>query len=62
MSSIYQLLINHDSVKFIAKQERIVQERIRKALTGLAIRPPIGDIKPRKGHGNPMRLRVGSYI
>ena len=36
MSSIYQLTLNRDSVKFIAKQERVVQERIRKALTGLS--------------------------
>lgn len=45
----------------LAKQERTVQERIRKALTGLAIRPPIGDIKPLKGQGKLMRLRVGTY-
>ena len=60
MSSIYQLTLNRDSVKFIAKQERVVQERIRKALTGLSIRPPIGDIKPLKGQGKLMRLRVGA--
>ena len=38
-----------------------MQERIREALTGLAIRPPIGDIKPLKGQGKLMRLRVGTY-
>ncbi|MHB1651030.1 MAG: hypothetical protein ACYCVD_00965 [Desulfitobacteriaceae bacterium] len=46
-------------MKFIAKQEGAVQELIRKALTGLSIRPPIGDIKPLKGQGKIMRLRVG---
>ena len=61
MSSIYRLTLNRNSVKFLAKQERAVQERIRKALTGLAIRPPIGDIKPLKGQGKLMRLRVGTY-
>ena len=61
MNSIYQLTLNRDSVKFLAKQDRAVQERIRKALTGLAIRPPIGDIKPLKGLGKLMRLRVGTY-
>jgi len=61
MSSIYQLTLNRDSVKFLAKQEKAIQERIRKALTGLAIRPPIGDIKPMKGHGKLLRLRVGTY-
>ena len=61
MSSTYQLTLSRDSVKFIAKQERAIQERIRKALTGLAIRPPLGDIKPMKGQGKLMRLRVGTY-
>ena len=61
MNSIYRLTLNRDSVKFLAKQERTVQERIRKALTGLAIRPPIGDIKPLKGTEKLMRLRVGTY-
>ena len=61
MSLTYQLTLNRDSVKFLAKQEKSIQERIRKALTGLAIRPPIGDIKPMKGQGKLMRLRVGTY-
>ena len=61
MSSIYQLTLNRDSVKFLTKQERTVQVRIRKAISGLAIRPPIGDIKPLKGQGKLMRLRVGTY-
>ncbi len=61
MSLTYQLTLSRDSVKFLAKQERAIQERIRKALTGLSIRPPIGDIKPMKGQGKIMRLRVGTY-
>ena len=61
MSLTYQLTLNRDSVKFLAKQEKAIQERIRKALTGLSIRPPIGDIKPMKGQGKLMRLRVGTY-
>lgn len=61
MSLTYQLTLNRDSVKFLAKQEKAIQERIRKALAGLAIRPPIGDIKPMKGQGKLMRLRVGTY-
>jgi len=48
-------------VKFLIKQERAIQERIRKALAGLVIRPPIGDIKPLKGKEKLMRLRVGTY-
>lgn len=42
MSSICQLTLNRDSVKFLAKQEGSVRERVHKALSGLAIRPPIG--------------------
>lgn len=61
MSLTYQLTLSRDSVKFLAKQEKAIQERIRKALTGLAIRPPVGDIKPMKGQGKLMRLRVGTY-
>ena len=61
MSSDYKLIYHKDAIKFIAKQERVIQERISKALTGLAIRPPIGDIKLLKGQGRIMRLRIGSY-
>ncbi|AQT86967.1 hypothetical protein ERICIV_04569 (plasmid) [Paenibacillus larvae subsp. larvae] len=61
MSSTYQLTLSRDAVKFVAKQERRIQERIRKSLTGLVIRPPVGDIKPLKGRGKLLRLRVGTY-
>ncbi|MHB8073883.1 type II toxin-antitoxin system RelE family toxin [Desulfosporosinus fructosivorans] len=61
MNSDYKLIYHKDMIKFIAKQERAVQERIRKALMGLSIRPPIGDIKPLKSQGKIMRLRVGAY-
>ncbi|GIO43125.1 hypothetical protein [Paenibacillus apis] len=45
MSFTYQLTLNRDAVKFIAKQEKAVQERIRKSLMGLTVRPPVGDIR-----------------
>lgn len=61
MSLTYQLNLNRESIKFLAKQERIIQERIRRALIGLMMYPPIGDIKPLKGRNNQLRLRVGSY-
>jgi len=61
VSSTYQLTLSCDAVKFIAKQERRIQERIRKSLTGLVIRPPVGDIKPPKKRGKLLRLRVGTY-
>lgn len=61
MNSTYQLTLSRDAVKFLAKQEKIIQQRIRKALLGLAFRPPIGDIKLMKGFEKRFRLRVGSY-
>ncbi|MHB1685093.1 MAG: type II toxin-antitoxin system RelE family toxin [Bacilli bacterium] len=61
MNSAYRLTVSRDSLKFIAKQTRTVQERIHLALTGLSVRPPIGDIKPLKGKGKLKRLRVGPY-
>ena len=61
MNSAYRLTVSRDSLKFIAKQTQTVQERIHLALTGLSVRPPIGDIKPLKGKGKLKRLRVGPY-
>lgn len=61
MSLTYRLTLRHDAVKFVAKQEKTVQERIRKALLGLAIRPPVGDIRLMKGFEKRFRLRLGSY-
>jgi mRNA interferase RelE/StbE len=61
MSSTYQLTLSRETVKFVSKQEKSVQERIRKALLGLTLRPPVGDIKPMKGYTKRFRLRVGSY-
>ena len=61
MSLTYRLTLNRDAVKFVAKQEKAVQERIRKSLLGLTVRPPAGDVKPLKGYDKRFRLRVGSY-
>ncbi|MGF7048374.1 mRNA-degrading endonuclease RelE of RelBE toxin-antitoxin system [Paenibacillus sp. DS2015] len=61
MNSTYRLTLSRDSVKFIAKQEKVIQERIRRAVLGLSTRPPIGDIKLMKGFDKRFRLRVGSY-
>jgi mRNA-degrading endonuclease RelE of RelBE toxin-antitoxin system len=61
VSLTYQLILNRNAIKFVAKQERAIQERIRRSLTGLVVRPPVGDIKPLKGKRNLMRLRVGTY-
>ena len=61
MSLVYQLTLSRDAVKFLAKQEKSVQERIRRSVTGLAVRPPVGDIKPLKGRDKLYRLRIGTY-
>ncbi|MFZ3132227.1 MAG: type II toxin-antitoxin system RelE/ParE family toxin [Desulfosporosinus sp.] len=61
MSSDYKLIYHKDALKFLAKQEVGVQERIAKGLTGLLLIPPKGDIKLLKGHEGLYRLRVGTY-
>jgi mRNA interferase RelE/StbE len=61
MSLIYQLILSRDAIKFVAKQEKNVQERVRKALLGLTVRPPVGDIRLMKGFEKRFRLRIGSY-
>jgi mRNA interferase RelE/StbE len=61
VNSTYQLILSGNAIKFMAKQEIVVRERIRKALIGLSVRPPIGDIKPMKGYDGLYRLRVGNY-
>lgn len=61
MNSTYQLTLSRNSVKFLAKQEKVVQKRIRTALIGLTERPPLGDIKPLKASDGKLRLRIGSF-
>ncbi len=61
MNSGYKLIYHKDAVKFLAKQEKAVQERIVLGLRGLLEVPPIGDIKPMKGYTGLYRLRVGTY-
>lgn len=61
MSLTYQLTLSRESIKFLKKQEKSVQVRIIKALQGLTIQPPIGDIRPLKGRKGQLRLRVGTY-
>lgn len=61
MSSVYKLTYHKDAVKFIAKQEKQIQERIVQGLKGLLVIPPSGDIKPMKGYVGLYRLRVGTF-
>jgi mRNA interferase RelE/StbE len=61
MSLTYQLTLSRESIKFLKRQEKSIQLRISKALKGLTIQSPIGDIKPLKGKKGILRLRVGTY-
>lgn len=55
------LTYHKDTVKFIAKQEKAIQERIAQGLKGLLKIPPNGDIKPMKGYVGLYRLRIGLF-
>ncbi len=60
MSSDYTLTYHKEAVKFIAKQEKSVQERIAQGLRDLLNDPPTGDIKQMKGYIGLYRLRIGT--
>jgi mRNA interferase RelE/StbE len=50
------------AIKFLSKLDKKTVSRIREAISGLAVEPPIGDIKVMQGYDDGRkRLRVGSY-
>lgn len=50
------------SLKFLAKLDKKSALRIRNAINGLVMEPPVGDIKPMEGyHDGTKRLRVGNW-
>ena len=59
--SDYKLIYHKDAIKYLIKQEVLVQERIAKGLAGLLTIPPGGDIKLLKGQYGLYRLRIGTY-
>ncbi|MGG1559678.1 MULTISPECIES: type II toxin-antitoxin system RelE family toxin [Geobacillus] len=61
MNSGYKLIYRKAAVKFIARQDKDVQERLAFGLQGLLAIPPQGDIKKLKGQDGLYRLRVGTY-
>lgn len=61
MSSGCRLIYHKAALKYLAKQEKFVQERIASGLRGLLEDPPIGDIKPMKGHAGLYRSRIGTF-
>ena len=53
---------SRDALKFLSKLDKKSVERIRAAIQGLTLSPPIGDIKPMQGYNDGRkRLRVGSW-
>lgn len=51
-----------DALKFLAKLDKKSVTRIREAITGLTLVPPVGDIKLMQGYNDDRkRLRVGSW-
>ena len=51
-----------DSLKFLSKLDAKSVQRIRNAINGLTLEPPIGDIKVMQGFDDGRkRLRVGSW-
>lgn len=51
-----------DALKFLSKLDKKSIQRIRDAVAGLTLKPPVGDIKPMQGYNDGRkRLRVGSW-
>lgn len=51
-----------DALKFLSKLDSKSVNRIRSAIQGLTLTPPIGDIKVMQGYADSRkRLRVGSW-
>lgn len=51
-----------DALKFLTKLDKKSVTRIREAIHGLTLEPPVGDIKLMQGYtDNRKRLRVGSW-
>lgn len=51
-----------DALKFLSKLDAKSVNRIRSAIQGLTLTPPIGDIKAMQGYTDSRkRLRVGSW-
>ena len=50
------------ALKFLSKLDKKSVERIRAAIQGLTLSPPIGDIKPMQGYNDGRkRLRFGCW-
>ena len=53
---------SRDALKFLSKLDKKSVNRIRNAIQGLTLTPPVGDIKVMQGYNDSRkRLRVGSW-
>ena len=53
---------SRDALRFLSKLDAKSVNRIRTAIQGLTLTPPVGDIKMMQGYtDNRKRLRVGSW-
>ncbi|MBQ4353952.1 MAG: type II toxin-antitoxin system RelE/ParE family toxin [Clostridia bacterium] len=51
-----------DALKFLSRLDKKSVSRIREAIQGLTLSPPVGDIKLMQGYtDNRKRLRIGSW-
>ncbi len=51
-----------DALKFLSRLDKKSVLRIRKAIEGLTLTPPEGDIKPMQGYSDERkRLRIGQW-
>lgn len=49
------------ALKALQGYDKLTRERIRDKICGLALTPPVGDIKPLAGEKDNYRLRVGKF-
>ena len=51
-----------DALKFLARLDKKSVSRVKEAIQGLTLKPPVGDIKTLEGYSDHRkRLRVGSW-
>ncbi|MTI82392.1 MAG: type II toxin-antitoxin system RelE/ParE family toxin [Firmicutes bacterium] len=60
-NSRYKLLLSPRAVKKLKRLDTDIQKRIKKALYGITVMPPRGDIKKLKDMRGRCRLRVGDW-
>lgn len=57
-----EIQFKKSAIKTLKQMDKSTKERIKKAIIGLTLNPPIGDIKVMQGYKDGrLRLRVGQY-